>query len=127
MDEDAAKEVWNFIIDYIAKHTWSDIEEVEPDEWDKAMITDIQTNPDKYKVVNGILTDISNTDEYKDFLHQQKVQIRKSEIERQLLELDTKRIRAMCEPSIKDESTGETWLDYYNTQVAQLRKELNSL
>ena len=46
MDEDAAKEVWNFIIDYIPKHTWSDIEEVEPDEWDKAMITDIQTNPD---------------------------------------------------------------------------------
>ena len=28
---------------------------------------DIQTNPDKYKVVNGILTDISNTDEYKEF------------------------------------------------------------
>lgn len=88
---------------------------------------DIQTNPDKYKVVNGILTDISNTNEYKEFLHQQEVQIRKSEIERQLLELDTKRVRAMCEPSIKDESTGETWLDYYNAQVAQLREELNSL
>ena len=42
MDEDAAKEVWNFIIDYIPKHTWSDIEEVEPDEWDKAMIKDIE-------------------------------------------------------------------------------------
>lgn len=60
-------------------------------------------------------------------MHQQEVQIRKSEIERQLLELDTKRVRAMCEPSIKDESTGETWLDYYNAQVAQLREELNSL
>lgn len=88
---------------------------------------DIQTNPDKYKVVNGILTDISNTDEYKEFLHQQEVQIHKSEIERQLLELDTKRVRAICEPSIKDESTGETWLDYYNAQVAQLREELHSL
>ncbi|MBU5478060.1 hypothetical protein KQI69_02470 [Eubacterium sp. MSJ-13] len=46
MDEDAAKEVWNFIIDYIPKHTWSDIKEVEPDDWDKSMIKEIETDPD---------------------------------------------------------------------------------
>ena len=55
------------------------------------------------------------------------VAIRKSEIERQLLELDSKRIRAICEPSIKDETTGETWLDYYNQQVTTLREELSNL
>ena len=53
--------------------------------------------------------------------------IRKSEIERQLLELDSKRIRAICEPSVKDETTGETWLDYYNNQVLVLREELANL
>lgn len=45
----------------------------------------------------------------------------------QFLELDSKRIRAICEPSIKDELTGETWLDYYNNQVAVLREELKNL
>ena len=43
------------------------------------------------------------------------------------IELDSKRIRAICEPSIKDETTGETWLDYYNSQVKVLREELKNL
>lgn len=88
---------------------------------------DIQANRDKYKLINGTLTDISNTEEYKEFLHQKEVLIRKTEIEQELLNLDTKRIRAMCEPSVKDEATGETWLDYYNLQVSRLREDLNSL
>ena len=46
MDEDAAKEVWNFILDYIPKHTWDNIEEVKPDDFDKEMIEDIKNNPD---------------------------------------------------------------------------------
>jgi hypothetical protein len=41
--------------------------------------------------------------------------------------LDTKRIRAVCEDEIKDEKTGETWLDYYNSQIYDLRVELSSL
>ena len=56
-----------------------------------------------------------------------EIKQRKAEIESELLELDSKRIRAICEPSIKDETTGETWLDYYNNQVAILREELKSL
>ena len=70
---------------------------------------------------------ISDTEEYKNFLKEQEAAIRKSKIEEQLLELDSKRIRAICEPSIKDEITGETWLDYYNNQVTKLRKELSNL
>lgn len=88
---------------------------------------DIQTNPEKYKRIEVSLVDISNTEEYKKYLHEREVAIRKTEIERQLLELDSKRIRAICEPSVKDETTGETWLDYYNKQVLELREELTNL
>ena len=49
------------------------------------------------------------------------------EIQRKLDILDTKRIRAVCEDEIRDERTGETWLDYYNSQVYDLRVELKSL
>lgn len=54
-------------------------------------------------------------------------QRRIEEIKSQLNALDVKRIRAMLEPSVKDETTGETWLEYYNAQVFALRDELNSL
>jgi hypothetical protein len=49
------------------------------------------------------------------------------EIYKELDSLDTKRIRAVCEDEIKDEKTGETWLDFYNSQVYDLRVELASL
>ncbi len=52
---------------------------------------------------------------------------RKSKIQQQIDELDKKRIRAICEDEIKDEKTGETWLDYYNAQIFQLRSEIQSL
>lgn len=48
-------------------------------------------------------------------------------IKSQLKELDEKRIRAICEMEIKDEITGETWLEYYNNQVVELRRQLNNL
>ena len=41
--------------------------------------------------------------------------------------MDKKRIRAICEPSVKDESTGETWLDYYNNQVVAIRVQIQEL
>lgn len=52
---------------------------------------------------------------------------RKAEIKAELLALDNKRIRAICEPSVKDEETGETWLEYYNSEIENLRIEYNSL
>lgn len=52
---------------------------------------------------------------------------RAGEIEQELNELDLKRIRAVCEDEIKDEKTNQTWLDYYNSQIYDLRVELNSL
>ena len=53
------------------------------------------------------------------------IQIEK--IKQELKLLDEQRIRALAEPSVKDELTGETWLEYYNAQAAKLRDELNSL
>ena len=88
---------------------------------------DIQSYPEKYKRIEVSLVDISDTEEYKKYLQEKEVAIRKADIERQLLELDSKRIRAICEPSVKDETTGETWIDYYNAQVMTLREELANL
>ena len=48
--------------------------------------------------------------------------IRESEILSELEELDKKRIRAIAEPSMKDEE--QTWLEYYNLQISGLRNEL---
>ena len=42
-------------------------------------------------------------------------------------ELDIKRIRAIAEPSIKDGSTGETWLDYRTNEIKELRIKLANL
>lgn len=50
-----------------------------------------------------------------------------SKIEQKLNELDLKRIRAVCEDEIRDEKTNQTWLDYYNSKIYDLRIELNSL
>lgn len=93
----------------------------------KEIAEDIQNSPQKYKKVKGLLMDISETEEYKEFLHHQEISARKSKIEKELLKLDTKRVRAMCEPSIKDDTTGETWLDFYNKQAQTLRNELKKL
>lgn len=48
-------------------------------------------------------------------------------IEFQIKALDIKRIRAIAEPSIKDEATGLTWLDYYNQQITDLRTQLTGI
>ena len=50
-----------------------------------------------------------------------------SNIIKKLNELDNKRIRAVCENQIKDSQTGETWLEYYNSQANELRNELQAI
>lgn len=50
-----------------------------------------------------------------------------TQIENKLKTLDEKRIRAICENEIKDTQTGETWLDYYNKQIINIRKELKEI
>ncbi len=49
------------------------------------------------------------------------------EIKESLFKIDEQRIRAIAEPSIKNEETGETWLEHYNTLAGLLRDELKVL
>ena len=59
---------------------------------------------------------------------QEKVRQEKiTELKNKLDELDIKRIRAVCENEIKDEKTGQTWLEYYNTKVIEYRNQLSEL
>lgn len=45
----------------------------------------------------------------------------------QIKELDEKRIRALAEPSLKDAESGQTWLEYYTSQVISIRAEIAEL
>ncbi len=51
--------------------------------------------------------------------------IRIKEIQEELDSIDKKRIRAIAEPSLKDENT--TWLEHYNKQIKALRDELSQI
>lgn len=51
--------------------------------------------------------------------------IKKVELQKQVDELDIKRIRAIAEPSQKDENT--TWLEFYNSQIQDLRNQISEL
>jgi len=56
---------------------------------------------------------------------EQEKEIRLDELKKQLEELDKKRVRAICEPSMKTET--QSWLEYYNEQVAQIRQVMAEL
>lgn len=74
--------------------------------------------------LEGYIKEDVSSQEYLDCLAEQEKQKNKAEIKTQIDELDKKRIRAMVEPSIKDKDTGETWLDYYNKLIKDLREQL---
>ncbi len=81
----------------------------------------IAVNENEYSFENGKWNKLS-TEEVQ--TKQLKIQnaIREKEILNKLYEIDKKRIRAIAEPALKDENT--TWLEYYNSQITELRKEL---
>ena len=76
---------------------------------------------------NGLPIDISQTQEYKDKITQEKNEILKAEMQKQIDELDRKRIRAIAEPQLKDAAAGQTWLEYYTLQIQELRNEIGGL
>lgn len=51
--------------------------------------------------------------------------VRISEIKSELMLIDLKRIRAMCEPSLRGD--GQDWLIFYNERAQVLRAELQEL
>lgn len=51
--------------------------------------------------------------------------IKKNDLQTQIDDLDKRRIRAIAEPSQKDENT--TWLQFYNAQIQELRTQIAGL
>jgi len=67
------------------------------------------------------------SDSYKNIIRKQELDEKRDELLFEMHVLDEKRVRALCEPSVKDVSTGETWLEYYNNQMNELRKKLSEV
>ena len=84
-------------------------------------------NQNKAIIQNNSIVDIQETEDYKSKVSSAEKEVKKNSLQSQIDELDKKRIRAVCEPSIKDETTGQTWLEYYNLQVQDLRNQINVL
>ena len=90
----------------------------------EGMYNDYLANPSKYIFKDDKIV------ENPDYLNIKARNSALEEIEQikfKLNELDVKRIRAVCENEVKNSETGQTWLDYYNEQVCQLREKLNIL
>ena len=45
-------------------------------------------------------------------------------VQNKINELELKRVRALAEPSVKDETTGQTWLEFYTLQIQELRTQM---
>ena len=84
-------------------------------------------NPEEYEIQEGKLINITDTNEYKAKLEEKEKEEQKTNLQKQIDEFDKKRIRAVCEPSIKDEASGQTWLEYYTQKITSLRTEMEAL
>lgn len=82
---------------------------------------------EKYSVIGGVLTDISQTEEYKTKILQKEKEKTLADLQTQINELDKKRIRAIAEPSLKDAQSGQTWLEYYTEQISSIRMQIATL
>jgi len=83
-----------------------------------------ETQDGIFETPKGIV-DISNTIECQNQLLQEERQKRQQQLVIEIESLDQKRIRAFCEPSLKEE--GVTWLEYYTSQIQQKRQEIINL
>lgn len=96
------------------------------------ILSDYTNNPDNYetqetetmKYQNGQWVDISNTESYLAKQAKEQNKSKKAELQTQIDALDFKSIRAMRENSIKDTATGQTWIDYYTSEIQSLRAQL---
>lgn len=75
----------------------------------------------------ALLSDYLKSDDYKKYQLAQEKLNKKNGILSKINEIDLKRIRAVCEPSIKDKTTGQTWVEYYTSQIINLRKQLEEI
>ena len=98
--------------------------EIQNIEVTETLCTDYISDNDKYIYSEEKIIPNPN---YEKILKERNKSEKISKIIEKLNELDSKRIRAVCENQIKDTQTGETWLEYYNSQVDKLRSELQAI
>lgn len=84
-------------------------------------------DPEKYEVQNGDLVDISQTESYLSKIAEREKSQTIAALRKQIDEIDTKRIRAIAEPQLKDEATGQTWLEFYTEQITDLRNKISNI
>ena len=115
---------YNLDIESLIKDGYKPFIEAVVSDIDRKFEVSYQDNPDSIvEIVNYLETE-------KEYNTRKNNELIKKEIDSiniQISQLDLKRIRAICEPSIKDETTGETWLEYYNTQIVELRNQIQEL
>lgn len=95
--------------------------------FDEDLHVRLNTNPQQVIIQGDKLVDITNTADYKARVTEREKIIRIVDLQAQIDELDKKRTRAGFEPSVKDGSSGQTWLEYYTSQIQDLRTQLSSL
>lgn len=98
--------------------------EIQNIEVTETLCTDYISDNDKYIYSEEKIIPNPN---YEKILKERNKSEKISKIIEKLNELDSKRIRAVCENQIKDTQTGETWLEYYNSQANKLRNELQAI
>lgn len=98
--------------------------EIQNIEVTETLCTDYISDNDKYIYSEEKIIPNPN---YEKILMERNKSEKISQIIEKLNELDSKRIRAVCENRIKDSQTGETWLEYYNSQANELRSELQAI
>ena len=79
------------------------------------------------ETINETIKFLETEEEYQYRKKSEKTKEETDPINAELNDLDLKRIRAVCEPSIKDETTGQTWLDYYNSLILEKRNQLKEI
>lgn len=98
--------------------------EIQNIEVTETLCTDYISDNDKYIYSEEKIIPNPN---YEKILKERNKSEKISKIIEKLNELDSKRIRAVCENQIKDSQTDETWLEYYNSQANKLRSELQAI
>lgn len=79
------------------------------------------------KVENGEIINISDTKEYKEEIALIEKMQKIDELTESIKVLDLKSLRAIREGGVKDEATGQTWLEYYTAEIKALREEMANL
>lgn len=70
---------------------------------------------------------LESEEEYQQRKLNEETLIKMDSVKASIQEIDFRRIRALCEPTVKNEETGQTWLEYYNAQILELREQLRTL